>query len=202
MYDADLGPVTLANRVKLSQVFTGAVKESTLRVAAEKGCDPAEPWRLVDEAMSLVTDINFLGQSSTLARPRRREGESGPAEVDPAAKKKHTMPIRLSFEDRDARIFFERTLREKSDMRAVQSLPRELRRQQSMLYETARRDFPDHYINIRTCATSLCFVIKKRLKTGGQWENLRMVIIDPQTMVSGSVPATAGLGDGGDAMTV
>ena len=54
-----------------------------------------------------------------------------------------------------------------------------------MLYENTRRDHPAHFINIRTCSTTSCFVIKKRLKSGGRWEDCERVAIDPSVMIAG-----------------
>ena len=182
VYDADLGPVSLANRHKLSCAFTAGLKDSAVRVAGAKGAEPAEAWRLVNEAVSVVSDMTFIGETSGPAKPRR--GESNPSITG------KTMPIRLTFDDKDSRAFAERTLREKCGLRVTPSLPFQLRTQQSALYEEIRKNFKDDKISdvqimIRTCPDTLSFVVKKK-QTGvdTRWVVHRRVPIDPTCMVS------------------
>ena len=157
VYDADLGPVPLANRHKLAHAFNAGLKDNALRKAAEENADPAEAWRLVGEAVSVVSDMSFIGSVSAPAKPREGTSEVGT--------KGKTMPVRLTFDDRDSKIFFERTLREKCGIRVTQSLPKPLRLLQSRLYNETRKafkDVKDVMILIRTCPDSLSFVIKKK----------------------------------------
>jgi len=95
LYGADLGSVPIANRQKLCQALSAGIRTAAVDTAAVRKTDPAEAVRVADDALSLVTDMAFLGQASS---PPSKERE-------PDAKY-CTMPVKLEFEDRGARIHF------------------------------------------------------------------------------------------------
>ena len=59
------------------------------------------------------------------------------------------MPIRLEFEDRGARIHFERTMRERCGIRASMSLPQPIRNAQKKFQEAIKTSYPDQIVVVR-----------------------------------------------------
>ena len=72
----------------------------------------AENIRVVSDAMSLVKNAEFLGASSKIHSSR-----------DGTLSGHYSMPVKIEFENKGARLHFERTLREKCDIRPSISLP-------------------------------------------------------------------------------
>jgi hypothetical protein len=107
LYDANLGLVPIANRQKLNNALSVGIRETAVLRAERDGADPAEAVRVADDALSLVTNLSFMGQAS---RPVKDTAHC-------------SMPIRLEFEDRGSRIHFERTIRAQCGIRATMSLP-------------------------------------------------------------------------------
>ncbi len=177
VYDANLGPVQIANRHKLNHAFQGCMKDSIIRQSNEKKTDPAEAWRIVDDALSLVKDIEFLGTTSAPAKTR-----SG--EVD-RANPRNTMPVKMTFDDKDARNYFERVMRERCSLRATPSLPFAIRKAQKALYEQIRSELPETNVYIKTCSETLSFIVtKKKVGVDRGWVDYRKVTIDPRIMVN------------------
>jgi len=119
LYDANLGLIPVANRQKLNQALSVGIRETAVAKAEEDGVDPSEAVRITDDAFSLVTDLSFMGQAS---RPVKDTAYC-------------SMPIKLEFEDKGARIHFERTIRAQCGIRATMSLPKPIRDAQSKFYK-------------------------------------------------------------------
>lgn len=147
MYDANLGDVPIANRNKLCSALSAGIRAAAVTKADSAQGDATEAVRVADDALSLVSDMVFMGQSS---KPVNKER-------NPNAGDFHTMPIRLEFEDRGARIHFERTMREKCGIRVSMSLPKGIRQEQQKFHASLLQNYPGEMVMVRVDTDRLRF---------------------------------------------
>jgi hypothetical protein len=148
MFEANLGPTPIANRERLGHHFSAGIRAAAMKKAEEGGWDPVEAVRLTADAVSCVTDISFLGQATSKFVNKFKKD-------DPRNGKFCTMPLKLTFPDRSARIHFERIMRTECDLRATISLPQQVREVQGAFNRTLREKYPDTPISIRLRADKL-----------------------------------------------
>jgi hypothetical protein len=158
LYDANLGTVPIANRQKLCHALSVGIRAAAVAKAEGKGADPGEAVRLADDALSLVNNMSFMGQAS--APPNK--------ERNPDAK--HcSMPIRVEFEDRGARIHFERTIYAQCGLRATMSLPKPVRIAQKKFLDSVRGSYPDEIVMVRVDTEKLRFNVFHKPDGGPKW---------------------------------
>jgi hypothetical protein len=158
LFDANLGSVPIANRSKLNHALSSGIRASALALAEREGHDPAEAVRVADDALSLVADMAFLGQSSKPVN--KKFNPSGDF---------HTLPIKLEFEDRGARIHFERTMRERCGIRASMSLPQPVRDAQKKFLESLKPSYPDQIVVVRVDTQKLRFNAFHKVDGAPEW---------------------------------
>jgi hypothetical protein len=117
LFGSNLGPLPLANRGGLATAFSQGLRENVTTQSKEKGSDPTEAIRDLDDALSCVTDMEFLGGKS---KKFLKEG-------DPRSNIFCTILVKLKFEDGQARINFEKTLKSRAGLRASMSVPAPIR---------------------------------------------------------------------------
>ena len=112
----------------------------------------------MEDALSCVEDLDFLGQRS---QPYKLPGgsESGFC----------SMPIKLTFSDRDSRINFERTVREHTGLRASQSFPKPIRDQMSAFRKALQDRYKDQIILVRPDSRSLTLSALRKTDGEGRW---------------------------------
>jgi hypothetical protein len=98
IFGANLGPQTLANRPALAHALCSGIKDAVVAKSEEKNVDKAESLRDMDDALSCVNDMDFIGNKSA---KYIKEG-------DPRSNTFCTMPVVFKFDDRNARINFEK----------------------------------------------------------------------------------------------
>ena len=153
LYDANLGNIPIANRQKLCHSLSAGLRESAIAMAALHKTDPSEAIRVADDALSLVSNMSFMGQASK-----------------PVKDGTHcSMPIKLEFEDRGARIHFERTVKERCGIRATMSLPYNVREAQKKFHATMRDLYEGEIIMVRVDTEKLRFVAFHKFDQGPKW---------------------------------
>jgi hypothetical protein len=148
IFDADLGPSPVANRVALNNALAAGLKTATQKVADEKGTDIAEGIRVVNDALSCADNVEFLGQTTV-----RKIDKSDPA--NPIPLPFCTMPVKLDFPDRNTRIHFERTVRKHCDLKASISLPTPIRKYQGMYLQALTERHRGKFVMVRPDIASL-----------------------------------------------
>ncbi len=169
IFDAELGDASIVNRDRLAHIFSATVKAKALAVAEEKN-DPesypaaaAESIRAADDALSCVTEMTFLGQAT---KPYTNSRNAS----DPRNGTFHTMPIKMVFPDRNSRIHFERTMREKCKIKASMSLPYGIRKEAEKIRKSALEKFPGEIVMVRAESDTQSFAIFHRRYGEGKWE--------------------------------
>jgi hypothetical protein len=173
VFDADLGRLPAANRGVLNGAFAAGLKAATMKVAEESGGDAVEGIRVVNDALSCVDNMDFVGQSSA-----RKIDKRDPA--NPITLPYCTMPVKLDFPDRNTRIHFERTLRRHCGMKASMSLPFEIRKYQGLFYKAMKNRYPDRIVMVRPDTPSLSFVAFMKNEGGSGWTRCRETVAIPK----------------------
>jgi hypothetical protein len=173
VFDADLGKLPAANRGALNGTFAAGLKAATMKVADESGGDAVECIRIVNDALSCVDNIDFVGQSS-----ERKIDKRDP--TNPITLPYCTMPVKLDFPDRNTRIHFERTVRKHCGMKASMSLPFQIRRYQSLFYKAMKARYPDRIVMVRPDTPSLAFVAFVKNEGGSGWSRCRETVPIPK----------------------
>ena len=187
LYDANLGLVPIANRQKLNNALSVGIRETAVLRAERDGADPAEAVRVADDALSLVTNLSFMGQAS---RPVKDTAHC-------------SMPIRLEFEDRGSRIHFERTIKAQCGIRATMSLPKPVRDAQSKFYQAMKERYVNEIVMVRVDTERLRFIAFHKEDQGPKWleclevEPIPYDILTRETLrTSQAAPPTINVGEG------
>jgi len=187
LHDANLGSIPIANRQKLCGALSAGIRESALKKAEGAGADPAEAIRIADDALSLVKDMTFLGQVSKKANNTRRPDLTH-----------MTMPIKLEFDDRSARIHFERTMLAQCNLRASISLPKAVRTAQNKFHDLIREKYPEEITMVRTDTLGLTFKAFHKAEGGPKWlpcmeiENIPLDILQSEAINARSAGTAGG----------
>ena len=189
LHDANLGTVPIANRQKLNHALATGIRAATISKATDTGTDPTEAVRVVEDALSLVKDVTFLGQVSKKIENKKKPELSH-----------MTLPIKLTFEDKGARIHFERTIGARSGLRATMSLPNQVRKAQSAFHEEIKKRYPNDITMVRTDVGKLRFIAFHKEDGGPKWLPCTEVRGIPLDVLRDNNPAVEGgeLGAGVD----
>ena len=165
IFDADLGPVPIFNRTKLSAALSAGLKKTVIEAAEKKAGDVAEAVRILDDAFSGVENVDFLGQAS-----RKFENSRNP--TDPRIGSFCSMPVKLTFTDRDSRIHFENSIRNLGGPKATQSFPKLVRAVMAEYAKNIRLSHPDMVVMVRPDTRTL--QINAFIKSDGEksWNRL------------------------------
>ena len=162
LFDADLGPLPVANRAALASALSSGLRAAAISKAGAAGGDPVEAIRVMEDALSCVTDMEFLGQKS-----KKFIGRTG--ESDPRTNKFCTMPIKLKFDDRSARINFERSIQSNCGLRAIMSIPPPIRTEQATFGKAVRERYPNKIVMVRPDIEALELVAFHKEDGGKRW---------------------------------
>jgi hypothetical protein len=176
LFDADLGKVTLANRKALAAAFSAGIRSAAVAGARSADEDPAEAVRVMDDALSVVQDMDFIGASSKMFH--------GKSEEDMRNNTFATMPIKFRFEDRDSRIHFETTIRKHCALRASMSLPWQIRKEQAAFQRAVKTRYPDEIVTVRVDTSTMSLQAYKKADGQKKWsrcpESVRLL---PNTLL-------------------
>jgi hypothetical protein len=164
LFGADLGPLAISNRSALNANFSAALKRQTEEKACKDKRDPAENIRLVDDALSCVENMDFLGQRSKKYINNRNLN-------DPKNNTFTTMPIKFEFASKAGRSNFERTMRDCCGARAVQSFPEPIRREMAVFRQALQERYPEEIVMVRPDIPTLRLVAYKKLDGAPKWED-------------------------------
>jgi hypothetical protein len=132
----------------------------------------------MSDALDCVKEMDFIGLKSEKTRQK---------DVTTNEAKTHfTMPIKLKFDDRNSRLHFERSVRATCGLRAVMSLPKTIREEQSLFAKALRDRYKDELVTVRPDIDSLHFIAFKKKATEKRWARCSESLpIPPGILLSG-----------------
>ena len=160
LFGADLGAVGMAHRGTLNANLTADLQRKVVSKAEGKpDANVSESLRIVEDALSCVENLEFMGQRS---KPyvNVREGATGSY---------CSMPVKLSFSDRDSRINFERSVRENTGLRVIQSLPQSIRDEMAVFRKALEDRYPGQIIMTRPNSRTLEYLAFMKEDGAKKW---------------------------------
>jgi hypothetical protein len=140
--------------------------------------DPAEAVRVMDDVLSLVSDMDFIGASS---KPFR-----GRTDNDMRNGKFCTMPIKFKFEDRDSRIHFETSVRKFCTLKASMSLHKAVRLEQAAFLRAVKPRYPDEVVTVRIDTLNMRLQAFRKEDGQKQWTKCQEAVqLLPDTLLPG-----------------
>ena len=126
--------------------------------------------------MSLVNNAEFLGASSKIHSNR-----------DGTLSSHYSMPVKIEFENKGARLHFECTMREKCDIHPSISLPTGIRKAQTAFHTEFKQKYDGYIIMTRPDTPSLSFMAFAKKDGEKGWTRLDDVrAIDPASVQDNS----------------
>jgi hypothetical protein len=181
MFEVNLGNNTMANRTGLANAFSNAIRKAAIDSATATGKDPAETVRVMDDTLSCVQDMEFIGSSSQKFTSKK-QGDSRNNTFC-------TMPIKFKFEDRNSRIHFEKTMRDNCNLRAGISLPKPVRLEQAAFLTSLRERYPNDAITVRPDTRSCSLYALRKEGGEGPWITCQeRLTLSPGIMLPTFVP--------------
>jgi len=162
LFGANLGEAGIAHRGTLNANLTADLQRKVVSKAEGKPeAQAREALRIVEDALSCVENVEFMGQRS---QPyiNQREGAAGEF---------CSMPVKLYFLDRDSRINFERSVREHTGLRAIQSLPKSIREEMGVFRKAMEERYPGMIIMTRPNARTLEFTASMKNDGEKKWSD-------------------------------
>ena len=160
LFGANLGPSVIANRNSLNNNLTADLQRRVQDKAAGKPEETVrESLRLVEDALTCVENLEFLG-------PRSKPVSNSRDVTDGSF---CTMPVKLNFADRDSRVNFERTLRELTGLKAVQSLPQSIRKEMAAFRRALEERYQDEIIMTRPNIHTLEYIAFRKKDGDKRW---------------------------------
>jgi hypothetical protein len=111
--------------------------------------------RIVEDAITCIDNVDFMGPRSKMTNT----GENNYC----------TMPIKVTFSDRDSRINFERCMRENTGLRASQSLPQPIRKEMALFRKALEDRYQGHIIMTRPDTRNLEFISFRKVDGDKKW---------------------------------
>jgi hypothetical protein len=163
IFGANLGSKPISNRTILNNNFSADLDRKTKERAEKDKADLHESVRLVEDALSCVDCIEFLGgRSKNFVNSRDAN--------DPKNNSFTTMPVKVSFSDKESRWNFEQTLRDYTNMRAVQSYPTPIRNEMTVFRSAMLARYPGWLVMTRPDKVTLELVAFKKKDGDAKWQ--------------------------------
>jgi hypothetical protein len=181
MFEVDLGKNTLANRSALAAAFSNTVRKAAIDIATASGKDPTEAVRVMDDTLSIVSDMEFIGSSSQRFISKKAN--------DIRSNTFCTMPVKFKFEDRNSRIHFEKSMRDHCNFRAGISLPKPVRLEQAAFLSALKERYPQDAITVRPDIRSASLYALRKVGGEGAWVGCpERLSLSPSIMLPNFVP--------------
>ena len=178
LFDANLGLESAANRNTLATALSSGIRAAAVGIATEQERSPDEAVRVMEDALSCVADMEFLGPRSKKFYNRHDAGDNRNGNFC-------TMPIKIKFDEKESRINFERTIKQNCNLRAVMSLPQPIRTEQSAFLKALRKKYPLKIVTVRPDTRSLEFVAFTKSDGDKQWTRCQETLAIPPNILLG-----------------
>jgi hypothetical protein len=161
IFKTNMGPVSIMNPDTMKRNFTLDLVAKAATVEKMPAGKPSkEVASQLDDALEMVTKMNFFGKETKKAKKKGNTGE----EEDFC-----TIPVRLFFKDRDTRNSADSKLRLLCGTSGTIPYHRTLRTVINRTIEEAKASFPNSYIQVKVDVEN--FRLKVSRRTGGVWHN-------------------------------
>jgi hypothetical protein len=180
LFDLDLGSVPVLNKETLSRKVTILLHEKARSTGIYKG-NPEAAAESMDDILSCAT-IDFLGKGTKMFFNRKDAN-------DPRNNKMCTVPVKLTFKDKETRFRAELTLKKACNVRCGTPYPKKLRTIMDNLVKECKTARPKSFILAKVDSDKLCVTTRARNDSG--WEDLPNVADIPLDILDADELAAA-----------
>ena len=197
LFNLDLGKVPVMNTSTISMKVT---QDLSARAATTEGSGSARPSEdtvaMLDDVLSMVRSMDFF---SKVTKPFANKTNTD----DTRNGKFCTIPVKLTFKDRDTRSQAEATLRKKCKVQCTTPYPTNLRSAIKAALDTEKAKFKEHFIQVKVDPEAFCLRLSRR--QDGVWiNNYATLPLDNKVMELGNTSnreATEGMDTGAGAVS-
>jgi len=185
VFGANLGTAQIGNRNTLSANFTAGLRNAAISKAGEDAAAAAESVRQVADALSCADGLDFVGRTSTAYNERGGRGgepEGAAATTGPSF---YSMPVKLTFPDRDSRIYFEQTVKKHCGVSAKMDLPKSLRTASADFGTSLRTKYPGKIIFVKTDSRRKLFTAIAKKSGDLSWDRVEDTMAITPAMLAG-----------------
>jgi len=188
IFGANLGNSPVGNRTTLANNFTTGLRSAAVEIATAQAAQSAqgtpeegaaavaasvnEAVRVAADALSCADSLDFLGQASRESNNDRDAEFLEKRGIRINKKKFCTMPVVINFEDRQSRMFFENTMRDKCGIRATMSLPPGIRKEMKSFHDEIRSENPGMIVMTRPDIKTLSLIAFTKIDGGPVWNRI------------------------------
>jgi hypothetical protein len=184
IFDLDLGAVPIINRESLSKKVTLVLHEKAKTAGIYKG-NPDAATESMDDILSCAT-IDFLGKGSKVFYNTKDTS-------DPRNNKMCTVPVKLTFRDKNSRFQAEQTLKKACKVKCATPYPKKLRGLIDGFVKECKQVKSGCFILARVDIEKLCITARARTDEG--WVNLDKSISIPIDLLDPTELAAASEGE-------
>jgi len=139
-----MGNVPIMNTATMNRKFSLALKAMATEVDETGNGDPrAETVTQLDDTLSMVKNMDYFGKTTKQARNQTF----------------YTIPVKLSFKDRDTRITAESNLRKLCRVRCTVPYHSTLRDVMKKVLDDSKQKYKDAFIQVKVDAESMCLKV-------------------------------------------
>jgi hypothetical protein len=185
-----MGPVPVINKETLSKKVTILLHEKAKTAGIYKG-NPKAALESMDDILSCAS-IDFLGKGSKVFFNTRDTS-------DARNNKMCTVPVKLTFRDKETRFQAEQTLKKACKVKCSTPYPKKLRVIIDNLIKDCKNSTPDCFILAKVDIEKLCITARARTESG--WKDLEKKVDIPLDLLDPVELAAATEGEDESEMT-
>ena len=163
MFNLDLGNVPIMNTATISAKVT---KDISARAATNEESNTGRPSEetlvMLDDAISMIKNMEFYGKVTKpyLNKSRPTDQNQG---------KFYTLPVKVSFKDKETKVKVESLLRKKCKIQCSTPYPPNLRQVIRNTVTEQKILHPEQFIQVKVDAEAAALILSR--KEGGTWIN-------------------------------
>jgi hypothetical protein len=184
IFDLDLGAVPMINRESLSKKVTLILHEKAKTAGIYKG-NPDAATESMDDILSCAS-IDFLGKGSKVFYNTKDT-------ADPRNNKMCTVPVKLTFRDKNSRFQAEQTLKKACKVKCATPYPKSLRNLIDGFVKDCKKVKAGCFILAKVDIEKLCITARARTDEG--WVNLDNTVSIPLDLLDPTELAAAAEGE-------
>jgi hypothetical protein len=158
-FNLDMGNVPLMNKSTISEkASTALTKMAAQKEKAGTSIPSQDAVAAIDDVISLVTNMDFFGSTT---KQYKGKGTTGFC----------TVPVKYQFKDKDYRLYAEKTLREKCDVKCATPYPAIVRECIKQVVDHVRLTHPSDFVKVSVVSKEFSLKVSRR----PQGKNLKWI---------------------------
>jgi hypothetical protein len=158
-FNLDMGNVPIMNKNTISEKASMALTKMAATSEGKGSLVPSnDAITAIDDVISLVTNMEFFGSTT---KQYQGKGSSGFC----------TVPVKYQFKDKDQRLYAEKTLREKCNVKCSTPYPAIVRECMKQVVDHVRISHPSDFVRVSVVTKEFALKVSRR----GQGKNLKWV---------------------------